>query len=46
VDDQDTLFQVRARERTYALEIDGATLSYCLSDPDWEAEFFHRICEW
>jgi CRP-like cAMP-binding protein len=44
LDDQDTLFQVRAREHTTALQIDGATLkAYCMSDPTLGAEFFHRI---
>ena len=44
LDDQDTLFQVRARESTTALQIDGATLqAYCMSDPALGAEFFHRI---
>ena len=44
LDDQDTLFQVRAREQTTALQIDGATLkAYCMSDPSLGAEFFHRI---
>jgi CRP-like cAMP-binding protein len=44
LDDQDTLFQVRAREATTALQIDGATLkARCLSDPALGAEFFHRI---
>ena len=44
LDDQDTLFQVRARERTIALEMDGATLkACCMSDPALGAEFFHRI---
>jgi CRP-like cAMP-binding protein len=44
LDDQDTLFQVRARERTTALRIDGATLkASCMSDPALGAEFFHRI---
>jgi CRP-like cAMP-binding protein len=44
LDDQDTLFQVRAREHTTALQIDGASLkNYCLSDPALGAEFFHRI---
>jgi CRP-like cAMP-binding protein len=44
LDDQDTLFQVRARECTTALQIDGATLqAYCMSDPALGAEFFHRI---
>src|ERR1039458_2754265 len=44
LDDQDTLFQVRAREHTTALQIDGATLkANCMSDPALGAEFFHRI---
>ena len=44
LDDQDTLFQVRARESTTALQIDGAALqAYCMSDPALGAEFFHRI---
>jgi CRP/FNR family transcriptional regulator, cyclic AMP receptor protein len=44
LDDQDTLFQVRAREQTTALQIDGATLkAYCLSDSSLGAEFLHRI---
>ena len=44
LDDQDTLFQVRAREYTTALQIDGATLkACCMSDPALGAEFFHRI---
>ena len=44
LDDQDTLFQVRARERTTALQIDGAALkAQCMCDPALGAEFFHRI---
>jgi CRP/FNR family transcriptional regulator, cyclic AMP receptor protein len=44
LDDQDTLFQVRARERTTALQIHGATLrAHCMSDPALGVEFFHRI---
>jgi CRP-like cAMP-binding protein len=44
LDDQDTLFQVRARERTTALEMDGAALkAHCMSDPALGAELFHRI---
>jgi CRP-like cAMP-binding protein len=44
LDDQDTLFQVRARECTTALQIDGATLrEHCMSDPALGAAFFHRI---
>jgi len=41
---QDTLFQVRAREDTTALQLDGSTLkAYCLSDPTLGSELFHRI---
>ena len=44
LDDQDTLFQVRARERTTALQIDGTTLkAHCMAEPELGAEFFHRI---
>ena len=44
LEDQDTLFQVRAREGTTALQIDGATLkAYCISDPALGTEFYHRI---
>lgn len=44
LDDQDTLFQVRAREQTTALQIDGATLkACCMSDTALGAELFHRI---
>ena len=44
LDDQDTLFQVRAREYTTVLQMDGATLrAHCMSDPALGAEFFHRI---
>jgi len=44
LEEHDTLFQVRAREHTTALRIDGATLkTYCMSDPALGAEFFHRI---
>jgi CRP-like cAMP-binding protein len=44
LDDQDTLFRVRAREATTALQIEGATLkACCMSDPALGAEFFHRI---
>ena len=44
LDDHDTLFQVRARERTTALQIDGAALkACCMSNPALGAEFFHRI---
>jgi CRP-like cAMP-binding protein len=44
LEDQDTLFQVRAREATTALEINGAALkAYCMEDPTLGAAFFHRI---
>ena len=44
LDDQDTLFRVRARECTTALQIDGATLkAHCKADPAMGAEFLHRI---
>ena len=43
LDHQDTLFQVRARERTTALEIDGATLkTRCMTDTPLGAELLHR----
>jgi CRP-like cAMP-binding protein len=41
---QDTLFQVRARENTTALQIDGASLKErCLSDTPLGAALFHRV---
>ena len=44
LEDQDTLFQVRAREHTTALQLDGSTLkAYCLNDPTLGSELFHRI---
>jgi CRP-like cAMP-binding protein len=44
LDRQDTLFQVRAREDTTALRIDGATLkARCLSDTALGAALLHRI---
>jgi CRP-like cAMP-binding protein len=44
LDRQDTLFQVRAREDTTALEIDGAALKECcLTDTALGAELLHRI---
>jgi CRP-like cAMP-binding protein len=44
LDDHDTLFQVRAREETTALQMDGVLLkAQCLSEPALGAEFFHRI---
>jgi CRP/FNR family transcriptional regulator, cyclic AMP receptor protein len=43
LDDQDTLFQVRARERTTALRLDGATLNQaCRTDPSLGYEILHR----
>jgi CRP-like cAMP-binding protein len=43
LDRQDTLFQVRARERSRALCLDGVGLSRALqSDPEFAAELFHR----
>ena len=44
LDRQDTLFQVRARECTAALEIDGARLKdCCFRDTALGAELLHRI---
>ena len=44
LDDQDTLFQVRAREITTALQLDGASLkAECMNNTALGAEFFHRI---
>ncbi len=44
LDDQDTLFQVRAREHTTALQMEGATLrACCKNDPALGCEVFHRI---
>jgi CRP-like cAMP-binding protein len=43
LDRQDTLFQVRAREDTTAMQIDGATLkARCMSDTALGAELYHR----
>ena len=43
LDHQDTLFQVRARERTTALRLDGAALkSQCLADTLLGTEILHR----
>ncbi|HZT34045.1 MAG TPA: cyclic nucleotide-binding domain-containing protein [Bryobacteraceae bacterium] len=43
LDHQDTLFQVRARELTIALRLDGARLAEaCHSDPTLGAEFLRR----
>jgi len=44
LDRQDTLFQVRARESTTALEIDGALLKECcFRDPSLGTELLHRL---
>ena len=43
LDDQDTLFQVRAREHTTALRLDGAALNQaCRADPALGYEILHR----
>jgi len=43
LDDQDTLFQVRARERTVALRLDGAALNQaCSEDPRLGYEILRR----
>jgi len=43
LDDQDTLFQVRARELTTVLRLDGATLNQaCRADPSLGYEVLHR----
>jgi CRP-like cAMP-binding protein len=44
LDRQDTLFQVRARERTSALRIDAARLkALCLADTALGVALFHRV---
>lgn len=44
LDDQDTLFQVRAREHTTALQMEGASLRDCCKhDPTLGSEVFHRV---
>lgn len=44
LNDQDTLFQVRARERTTALRIDGAALqSACRADPWLSSAILERV---
>jgi len=44
LDRQDTLFQVRSREHTTALKIDGASLkARCFEDSALGAELLHRI---
>jgi CRP-like cAMP-binding protein len=46
LDHQDTLFQVRARERTYALRIDGSVLQrLCREDPQLGTEMMNRILQ-
>lgn len=44
LEDQDTLFQVRARERTRALRIEGYTLQEaCKADPALAAAILYRV---
>jgi CRP-like cAMP-binding protein len=44
LDDQDTLFQVRARERTTAIQIDGAALKQrCFEDPSLGTAVLHGL---
>lgn len=46
LENQDTLFQVRARERTSALQIDGAALqAACRADSALAAELLRRILQ-
>ena len=46
LDRQDTLFQVRARERTTVLCLDGASLkSLCRTDPDLGIEILQRTLQ-
>jgi CRP/FNR family transcriptional regulator, cyclic AMP receptor protein len=46
LDHQDTLFQVRARERTTALRLDGAALkSLCRTDPELGIEILQRTLQ-
>lgn len=46
LDDQDTLFQVRARERVRALRIDGRKLAEaCKFDTDFGAELLRRMLQ-
>jgi CRP-like cAMP-binding protein len=46
LDHQDTLFQVRAREHSTALRLDGARLkSRCRVDTDLGAEILHRTLQ-
>jgi CRP-like cAMP-binding protein len=46
LDDQDTVFGVRARERTLALRIDGSKLkTLCRSNPDLGCELLRRTLQ-
>jgi CRP/FNR family cyclic AMP-dependent transcriptional regulator len=46
LDHQDTLFQVRAREKTTAVRLDGAGLkALCHSDPELGAEILQRTLQ-
>ncbi len=46
LDHQDTLFQVRARERTSTLRIDGNALrAKCKSEPELGTEVLHRVLQ-
>jgi CRP-like cAMP-binding protein len=46
LDRQDTLFQVRARERTTALRLDGAALvAACRTEPELAAGIYHRTLQ-
>ncbi len=46
LDQQDTLFQVRARERTSALRLDGAALAgLCRTDPELGTEILRRTLQ-
>lgn len=46
LDKQDTLFQVRSREQTTALRIDGHRLkTLCQEDPELGSEILHRTLE-
>ena len=47
LDDQDTLFRVRAREHTTAVRFDGRELkSLCHRIPHWEPSFYKGLCKW
>jgi CRP/FNR family cyclic AMP-dependent transcriptional regulator len=46
LDHQDTLFQVRARERTTTLRLDGETLRRkCKTEPELGTEILHRTLQ-